>query len=418
MTVPDQVAEVGESAFEVCSKLETVRLPKGMTRISDRMFYRCSALKEFPVTEGVTAIGANAFGLCSALEDAALPESLTELRSNAFWLCSSIKKIVIPESLTAISDGAFSNCSAVEQLVLPAGLKSIGNGAFSGCNKLQYVLYGGSIEQWDQVSGTKPETPSYKNAILLCGCKSSKEDGQSDTWKTMPQSCSAAIGEDVTDRLKAEIEAPQEGGSFYTVWYKNTSSTTENGERIVGSGKTGKTENSCTPSADTKGVAYYYCMAVRVDSQGQASWSWSDVASVSVGMDDFTGAGTADNPYQLSTADDLEKLRNLVASGMSMENTYLQMTADITLPKSWKPIGVKKNAALDTIDKGNNLCAFSGIFDGAGHKITVAEGGLPLFGYVRGSRNPQPEHLRQQNRRIRPDQQHGRGRLIRKGSPH
>lgn len=126
-------------------------------------------------------------------------------------------------------------------------------------------------------------------------------------------------------------------------------------------------------------------MAVRVDSQGQASWSWSDVASVSVGMDDFTGAGTADNPYQLSTADDLEKLRNLVASGMSMENTYLQMTADITLPKSWKPIGVKKNAALDTIDKGNNLCAFSGIFDGAGHKITVAEGGLPLFGYVRGA---------------------------------
>lgn len=70
---------------------------------------------------------------------------------------------------------------------------------------------------------------------------------------------------------------------------------------------------------------------------------------------------------------------------MSMENTYLQMTADITLPKSWKPIGVKKNAALDTIDKGNNLCAFSGIFDGAGHKITVAEGGLPLFGYVRGA---------------------------------
>lgn len=45
------------------------------------------------------------------------------------------------------------------------------------------------------------------------------------------------------------------------------------------------------------------------------------------------------------------------------------------------------------LQKGANLNAFSGIFDGAGHTITVPEGGLPLFGYVRNTRILQPEHL-------------------------
>ncbi|MFR8221161.1 MAG: bacterial Ig-like domain-containing protein [Blautia faecis] len=61
------------------------------------------------------------------------------------------------------------------------------------------------------------------------------------------------------------------------------------------------------------------------------------------------------------------------------------MDADITLPDGWKPIGATKDGRVN-LQKGANLNAFSGIFDGAGHTITVPEGGLPLFGYVRNTR--------------------------------
>lgn len=72
------------------------------------------------------------------------------------------------------------------------------------------------------------------------------------------------------------------------------------------------------------------------------------------------------------------------ASGQSTENMYFEMTKDIKLPIDWKPIGVTKDGS-DKIDKGNNLYAFSGIIDGKNHTLTVAEGGLPLLGYVKGA---------------------------------
>lgn len=71
--------------------------------------------------------------------------------------------------------------------------------------------------------------------------------------------------------------------------------------------------------------------------------------------------------------------------GFSFENTYFQLTADITLPTGWKPIGVTKDGKKD-LHNGANLNVFSGIFDGNNHTVTIPEGGLPLFGYVQNTK--------------------------------
>ena len=60
------------------------------------------------------------------------------------------------------------------------------------------------------------------------------------------------------------------------------------------------------------------------------------------------------------------------------------MNADLTLPEDWTGIGALKSGASDPGD-GANILPFSGVFDGGGHLLTVPEGGLPLFGYVRGA---------------------------------
>lgn len=59
------------------------------------------------------------------------------------------------------------------------------------------------------------------------------------------------------------------------------------------------------------------------------------------------------------------------------------MTAD-GLPKNWKPIGCTKDGS-NGINRGANLNAFSGTFDGGNHLLTVPAGERPLFAYVNGT---------------------------------
>lgn len=98
----------------------------------------------------------------------------------------------------------------------------------------------------------------------------------------------------------------------------------------------------------------------------------------------FEGQGTKENPYQISTAADLTKLKKRVKAGKIPENTYFVLTDDITLPEGWTPIGETIDGTND-IKRGQNLRAFSGFLDGQNHTITVPESGLPLLGYVKGA---------------------------------
>ena len=99
---------------------------------------------------------------------------------------------------------------------------------------------------------------------------------------------------------------------------------------------------------------------------------------------DLKGDGTEENPYLLSSAADLQMLHDAVAAGQSTEGKHFKMTADITLPDNWQPIGCTKDGT-NNIDKGANLIAFSGILDGNNKLLTVPKGGLPLLGYIKGA---------------------------------
>lgn len=83
---------------------------------------------------------------------------------------------------------------------------------------------------------------------------------------------------------------------------------------------------------------------------------------------DFDGSGTEDEPYLISSLEDLVRLRTLVAGGDRLNGIWFRMESDLSLPADWTPIGA------DT--------PFGGCFDGGGHTLTVASGGKPLFARV------------------------------------
>ena len=60
--------------------------------------------------------------------------------------------VVITDGVTEIGDRAFRDCMALTRVYFPESLESIGMGAFSGCNSLQFIVYAGTIEQWELVT--------------------------------------------------------------------------------------------------------------------------------------------------------------------------------------------------------------------------------------------------------------------------
>lgn len=207
-----------------------------------------------------------------------------------------------------------------------------------------------------------------------------------------PKDTTYVKGIPITEKLEIVVQKSNEFGvKTEYQWYQNRVNSTQDGILISGA-----TENTYSPEIKETGITYYYCkvktnILAYINGDGVKISSeeiCSDIACVTVTEAPlpWEGNGSGSSPYLLKTASDVEALRDKVnTEGFSFENTYFQLTEDITLPTGWKPIGVTKDGRKD-LKNGENLNAFSGIFDGNNHTVIVPEGGLPLFGYVRNTR--------------------------------
>ena len=62
-----KVTQIGDGAFENCSKLTSITIQYGVTSIGDNAFNRCSGLTSIAIPNNVTNIGNNAFNGCNGL---------------------------------------------------------------------------------------------------------------------------------------------------------------------------------------------------------------------------------------------------------------------------------------------------------------------------------------------------------------
>ena len=102
----------------------------------------------------------------------------------------------------------------------------------------------------------------------------------------------------------------------------------------------------------------------------------------------ITGSGTQDDPYTLSCLAGFEAVRDEVNAGIPLKGVYFKMTADVTLPADWEPMGGIKDptyvgSAMNRADMGRQMNPFSATLDGDGHTLTIAKGGKCLLKYTR-----------------------------------
>ena len=95
--IPEGVERLGEGAFDSCSQLEHLELPRSLREIGKSAFRLCEALRAIKIPEGVERLGEGAFDSCYQLEHVELPRSLKEIGKSAFRWCEALRAIKIPE---------------------------------------------------------------------------------------------------------------------------------------------------------------------------------------------------------------------------------------------------------------------------------------------------------------------------------
>ncbi|MBR2832635.1 MAG: leucine-rich repeat protein, partial [Oscillospiraceae bacterium] len=129
-----------------------VTIPSSVTTIGSQAFFDCSGLTSVTIPDSVTSIGYGAFSGCSGLTSVTIPDSVTSIGQSTFSGCSSLKSVTIPDSVTSIGQYAFSGCSSLTSVTVPDSVTSIGESAFRNCSSLADLYYGGTPEEWADVS--------------------------------------------------------------------------------------------------------------------------------------------------------------------------------------------------------------------------------------------------------------------------
>ena len=146
-------ASAGESAFEECTALTSVRLPNAEI-IGVKTFKGCTKLSSL-VLPKVYEIRDNAFDGCTKLESIDLPSAKTinqyafiesglksislpaanKIKADAFRKAYSLTSVDLP-NVTAIGSNAFDTCVNLQEVSVPM-LETLGAYGFAGCTSLK-----------------------------------------------------------------------------------------------------------------------------------------------------------------------------------------------------------------------------------------------------------------------------------------
>jgi len=166
------------------------------------------------------------------------------------------------------------------------------------------------------------------------------------------------------------IEATAAAGHTLSYqWYTNTTNSTENGTPIDGA----IDPVYFIPTGKAIGTKeYYYCVvtATRLD-YGQTATATSDVVTVTVICPDWAGSGTMDDPYIITTAEELDLMAERVnGSEGSYASAWYELGADI----SYTHGTAFNDHNFDGIglydDEAGVYQPFNGHFDGKGYTIS------------------------------------------------
>ena len=199
IVIPDNVTDIGASAFYQCVGLTSITIPNSVTTIGDYAFGGIPNIVYNGTATGSPwgALNVNCFVdgyliysnnyktkllRCSKSIKGAvtIPNSVTSIGDYAFSNCSGLTSVIIPNSVTSIGVAAFEGCNSLTSITIPNSVRTIPLAAFSNCSGLTFVTIGNqvtSIKQWAFINCTglkaihsQISTPPTIRADVFEGC--------------------------------------------------------------------------------------------------------------------------------------------------------------------------------------------------------------------------------------------------------
>ena len=156
ITIPGGVKTIEMMAFKECTSLASINISEGVKTIKAGAFFGCWKLKSVSLPSTLKEIIGSfyddepigAFQQCTVLDSIALPKGMTTIGDFAFYDCESLASIIIPEGVTTIGEEAFRGCTSLSSIILPEDVTKIGARAFAGCRGLKSIIFPSSVEMY------------------------------------------------------------------------------------------------------------------------------------------------------------------------------------------------------------------------------------------------------------------------------
>jgi len=174
--VKDGYTVIGWAAFDSCSSLKTIQIPKSIKRINTWAFRDCSLLQKIVLPPSLMILGESAFKNCASLEEIIIQGPIPLIPKETFKNCYRLKSVVLPESIQSIEMDAFTNCASLVKIRLPKSVIYIHAYAFKGCLLLQFDNCS-VIDSIIQNGGVDPlyapkQNPFHKDKYRMYKCPS------------------------------------------------------------------------------------------------------------------------------------------------------------------------------------------------------------------------------------------------------
>ena len=158
--IPSSVQEIGESAFNGCKNLSTIKFHDNTEielNIGTEAFSGCSVLEniEFPgqtVSLGYKVIAG------TGIEKLIIPPRVKSSGSSngglygAVYGATKLKEVIFEEGIESIPRSICAGGESIEKVSLPSSIKTIEMDAFKGCKNLKEVFFSGSEEEWKKIT--------------------------------------------------------------------------------------------------------------------------------------------------------------------------------------------------------------------------------------------------------------------------
>ena len=133
---PQTRAQFGDGLFS--DTLKTIVLPETLITIGSGVFKECNNLSSINLEDCVCLIeiGIQAFDGCSSLKEVTIPKSVESIKTYAFSNCSGLTSISLPSSLKAIEGSAFNNCINLTEVIIDSEYVYTNATSASACGRL------------------------------------------------------------------------------------------------------------------------------------------------------------------------------------------------------------------------------------------------------------------------------------------